>query len=162
MPVLIWLFMNEDSEGSVTQMQALREITERSTLRKKSMVMQKYRNSSEITHRHTVNVALNLCFAMIIIPTFILLFPLCFIPSYFSAHQDKAGRTMAGWKGGDMASKASACPETRTASKPGTSRIHSQSQDRNRTYLSDRPRINELRIWRKFIPEENTETTALI
>lgn len=55
--------------------------------------MQQYQYTSEIKYRHTVKMALNMWFTTVLIPTSILLFPLCFISPYFSIHQDKDGRS---------------------------------------------------------------------
>ena len=146
----------ETVRGSVWQMQTLWEITERATLRNKNMIMQKYWYISETKYRPTVKIALNMCFTTVLIPTFILLFPLRFVSPYFSIHQDKDGRAMAGRKEGSMAFKALACPETWTASKPGTSRINSQSQGRNRPILKWQVKnkwsadVKKINSWREF------------
>lgn len=136
----------ETVRGSVWQIQTLREITERATLRKKKYDRAKVWTHSEIKYSHTVKIALNTCFTTVLIPTFILLFPLCFISLYFSMYQDKDGRATAGGEEGSTAFKAFACPEIWTASKPGTLRIDSHLKAGTGPYLSDRSRINEVQM----------------
>lgn len=131
--------------GSAWQMQTLQEITERATLRKKNMIMQKYRYTSEIKYRHTVKIALNTCFTTVLIPTFILLFPLCFVSPCFSIHQDKDGRATAGGKGAQL-SRPLLLLKLGLHQNLGHSESILSLKAGTGPYLSDRPRINEVQM----------------
>lgn len=144
----------ETVRGSVWQMQTLQEITKRATLRKKNMIMQKYQYTSEIKYRHTVKIALNMWFTTVLISTFILLFPLCFISPYFSIHQDKDGRTTAGRKEGSTGFQGSCLSWNLDCIKTWDTQNRFCLKAGTGPYLSDRPRINEdakkINTWREF------------